>query len=64
MTLRKLANPDGEAAGMAKRKRGVYQGITLQELSAKWLETVHELSNEEVTVTNPEHALEGALSIR
>lgn len=64
MTLRKFAIPDGEAAEMAKRKRGAYQGITMDELSVKWLETVSELANKEVTITNPKHALEGALSIR
>lgn len=65
VTLRKLAIPDGgEAAEMAKRKRGAYQGITAAELKTKWLDTVHELASNEVTVTNPEHALEGALSIR
>eukprot|EP00752_Nemacystus_decipiens_P012467 g11041.t2 len=65
MTLRKLANPDkGEAAELAERKRGAYQGITLEELNAKWLETVQELANKDVSIINPEHALEGALSIR
>lgn len=64
MTVRKLANPDEEPAEMASPMLGAYQGITLGELSAKWLETVHELASRDVAVINPEHALEGALSIR
>eukprot|EP00752_Nemacystus_decipiens_P001249 g1247.t2 len=65
MTLRKLANPDRrDTAETEKRRRDAYQGITLDELSAKWLEMVSELAKKKVTVINPEHALEGALSIR
>ncbi|CAN0189484.1 unnamed protein product [Scytosiphon promiscuus] len=43
---------------------GVYHGITMEELRAKWNETVRELAKRGIAVTNPENALEGALSIR
>lgn len=59
MIVRKSADTDGgEAVG------GVYHGITMEELRAKWNETVHELAKRDIAVTNPENALEGALSIR
>lgn len=57
--MTKSADTDGgEAVG------GVYHGITMEELRAKWNETVHELAKRDIAVTNPENALEGALSIR
>ena len=63
--MRKLADTDGrEAVATAESKGGVYHGITMEELNAKWNETVEELKEREITVTNAENALEGALSIR
>lgn len=63
--VRELADPDErEAARTAPSKVEMYRGITVEELSAKWLEAVLELEKREITVTNAEHALEGALSIR
>ncbi|CAN0256450.1 unnamed protein product, partial [Scytosiphon promiscuus] len=53
------ADTDGGAA-----VGGVYHGITMEELRAKWNETVRELAKRGIAVTNPENALEGALSIR
>ncbi|CAN0303614.1 unnamed protein product, partial [Ectocarpus sp. 6 AP-2014] len=59
MIMRKSADTDGgEAVG------GLYQGITMEGLRAKWKETVRELAKRDIAVTNPENALEGALSIR
>ena len=40
------------------------EGITLPELSAKWTFVVEALEKDGVKVINPDHALEGALSIR
>ncbi|CAB1111691.1 unnamed protein product [Ectocarpus sp. CCAP 1310/34] len=63
--VRKLAGPDErEAARTAPSKVEMYRGITVEELGAKWLEAVLELEKREIMVTNAEHALEGALSIR
>lgn len=42
----------------------LYQGITVEQLSAKWQETVDELGRGGIAVTNAANALEGALSIR
>ena len=65
MILSKLADADGgNGAETAQPEPVEYQGITVEELSAKWKETVRELAKREITATNPEHALEGALSIR
>lgn len=65
MIARKFPDTDeGEAVEMAKSKEGVYHKITVEELEAKWQETVRELAKRGITITNPEHALEGALSIR
>lgn len=65
MTVQKLADSDGgEAAELEESKGGLYQGITVEELSAKWQETVVELAKRGITVTNAQHALEGALLIR
>ncbi|CAN0426769.1 unnamed protein product, partial [Scytosiphon promiscuus] len=56
--VKESADTDGgEAVG------GVYHGITMEELRAKWHETVRELAKRGIAVTNPENALEGALSI-
>ncbi|CAM9442278.1 unnamed protein product [Ectocarpus sp. 13 AM-2016] len=49
---------------MTAANAGGYQGITVEDLIAKWLETVDELARREITVTNAKNALEGALSIR
>ncbi|CAM9232638.1 unnamed protein product [Ectocarpus sp. 12 AP-2014] len=54
----------GDAAEMTAANAGGYQGITVEDLIAKWLETVDELARREITVTNAKNALEGALSIR
>ncbi|CAM9429439.1 unnamed protein product [Ectocarpus sp. 12 AP-2014] len=65
VVLRKSPDPNGEdAAETAEGKTDVYQGITVEELSTKWQETVDELERREITVTNAKNALEGALSIR
>ena len=66
MTLSSLADADGgnKRAETAEPEPVEYHGITVEELSAKWKETVQELGKREVSVTNEEHALEGALSIR
>lgn len=65
MIVRKLADTDGgEAVELAEAKGGAYHGITMKELRAKWNETVRELAKRDISVTNPENALEGALSIR
>lgn len=63
--MQKLDGPDGEeATEMAQPQGGVYQGIKVEELNAKWQETVVELAKRDITVTNAKNALEGALSIR
>lgn len=54
-----VADTDGgEAVGGANR------GITTQDLRARWNEAVRELATRGIAVTNPDNALEGALSIR
>lgn len=63
-TARKLADHDGGAANIAQSTGGMYRGITVEELSAKWHQTVVELAKRGITVTNADSALEGALSIR
>lgn len=63
MTLQKFAD-GGEAAELEGSKGGLYQGITVEELSAKWQETTVELAKRDITVTHAQHALEGALLIR
>lgn len=40
------------------------EGPTLADLSAKWSDVVDALERVGVKVVNPDHALEGALSIR
>ncbi|CAM9618996.1 unnamed protein product [Ectocarpus fasciculatus] len=63
--MNKMANTGrGNAAEMTAAKAGGYQGITVEDLVAKWLETVDELARREVMVTSARNALEGALSIR
>lgn len=47
----------------AKQHKGV-EGLTMAELSAKWSDVVEALDGEGVKVTNPEHAMEGALCLR
>lgn len=47
----------------AKQHKGM-QSVTMCELSAKWNEIVEALRENGVKVTNPSHALEGALLIR
>ncbi|CBJ33700.1 LRR-GTPase of the ROCO family, putative pseudogene [Ectocarpus siliculosus] len=64
MVLHKSPNSDRGATETAVGKTTAYQGITVEELSAKWQETVDELRRRTITVTNAENALEGALSIR
>lgn len=54
----------------AKVNRGVesntasFEGITMEELNARWTAVVVDLLKEGINVTNPDHAMEGALSIR
>ncbi|CBJ27067.1 LRR-GTPase of the ROCO family, putative pseudogene [Ectocarpus siliculosus] len=63
--LRKSPGPDrGNAAETAGGKTSVFQGITVEDLSTKWDETVGELKQKGITVTNAKNALKGALSIR
>ncbi|CAM9433396.1 unnamed protein product, partial [Ectocarpus fasciculatus] len=65
VVLRKLADPDRVVATETGRGEiAVYQGITVEDLSTKWQETVDELERRGITVTNAKNALEGALSIR
>ncbi|CAM9184211.1 unnamed protein product, partial [Ectocarpus fasciculatus] len=54
----------GDTTETAESKTNVYQGITVEELGTRWQETVDELERRGLTVTNAEHALEGALSVR
>lgn len=58
--------PDGGkriASTRVKQHKGV-EGLTLADLSAKWNGVVEALETCDVTIINPDHALEGALSIR
>ncbi|CAN0407289.1 unnamed protein product, partial [Ectocarpus sp. 8 AP-2014] len=65
MVLQKLAGPDRETVTeSAEGKTGVYQGITVEDLNAKWQATVDGLAKGGIAVTNAKNALEGALSIR
>ena len=62
----KADGPDGVkglASIRSKRHEGI-EGLTMADLSAKWKDVVNALDRAGVNVTNPEHALEGALSIR
>ncbi|CAM9320287.1 unnamed protein product [Scytosiphon promiscuus] len=62
--VQKVVNPDGGEMETADNKTGVFQGITVEDLSAIWLKTVLELERKGIKVTNAENALEGALLIR
>ena len=53
----------GPASTCAKQHKGV-EGLTMADLSAKWRAVVEALEADGVKVTNPNHALEGALCIR
>ncbi|CAM9526964.1 unnamed protein product [Ectocarpus sp. 4 AP-2014] len=64
MTVPKLADCREEGAQTAGPTLCLYQGITVEELRAKWQETVLELEQKGLAISNAEHALEGALSIR
>ncbi|CAB1106422.1 unnamed protein product [Ectocarpus sp. CCAP 1310/34] len=65
VVVHKSPDPDGEdAAETAEGTTDVYQGITVEELSTKWQETVDELERRGITVTNAKNALEGSLSVR
>ena len=63
----KVARPEGRKGAAsttsAKHRKGV-EGITVAELTAKWGDVVEALEEDGVEVTNPGHALEGALSVR
>ncbi|CAM9441097.1 unnamed protein product, partial [Ectocarpus sp. 12 AP-2014] len=61
-----LKSPDNNsgATATAVGKTTTYQGITVEELSAKWQKTVDDLGKRGTTIMNAENALEGALSIR
>ncbi|CAN0441712.1 unnamed protein product, partial [Ectocarpus sp. 12 AP-2014] len=65
MVMRK--SPENDGGGATERagsETTVFQGNTVEELKTKWQEIVDELGRSEITVTNMENALEGALSIR
>lgn len=56
----KVAADGGGVDATAK----VYKGITMKELLYKWTEFVHFMEQENRKITNADHALEGALTIR
>ncbi|CAM9664047.1 unnamed protein product [Ectocarpus sp. 4 AP-2014] len=60
---RRPARDEGIAATSTQQHDGL-EGITWADLSAKWKGVVQALKEDGVTVMNPDHALEGALSIR
>lgn len=65
MVSRKSSDPDGEGVNeVAAPQPEVYQGITVEDLIAKWDKTVLELQKKGILITNAQNALEGALSIR
>ncbi|CAM9490436.1 unnamed protein product [Ectocarpus sp. 12 AP-2014] len=65
MVVHKLAGPGREyVTETAEDKTDVYQGITVEDLEAKWQATVEGLAKGGIAVTNTENALKGALSIR
>ncbi|CAM9446096.1 unnamed protein product [Ectocarpus sp. 4 AP-2014] len=65
MVVEDLGDADGgDATGTAACKTGLYHGITVEDLRAKWQEAVVGLAGRDVTVTNADNALEGALAIR
>lgn len=51
------------ASTRVKQHKGV-EGLTLADLSARWNDVVEALETSNVKIINPDHALEGALSIR
>ena len=54
---------EGLASTCFKQHEGI-EGLTMADLSAKWRAVVEALEGDRVKVTNPDHALEGALCIR
>lgn len=46
------------------RKTEQFKGITVEDLKVRWKAVVVGLSSNGINITNPDHALEGALSIR
>lgn len=65
IVMNKLADAGrGDATETTATNAGGYQGITAEDLVAKWLETVDELARREIMVASARNALEGALSIR
>lgn len=63
MKLEADGRPEGGKGVVTKQHKGI-EGLTLAELSAKWSNVVETLKGDGVKVINPDHALEGALSIR
>lgn len=53
-----------KTGGRGQRNAEAFRGITVEELNEKWNAAVLELRKKEIMITNPDHALEGALSIR
>ncbi|CAM9749420.1 unnamed protein product [Ectocarpus sp. 4 AP-2014] len=65
VVLCKSPDPDrGDATETTRGDTAVYHGITVEDLSIKWHETVDGLERGGITVINAKNALEGALSIR
>lgn len=65
MELQADGRPEGGNGvfSTTKQQKGI-EGLTLAELSAKWSKVVETLREDRVKVVNPDHAFEGALSIR
>lgn len=65
MKLQADGRPEGGDGVLSttKQQKGI-EGLTLAELSAKWSKVVETLKEDGVKVVNPDHAFEGALSIR
>ena len=53
-----------EVERKTRRKTRPSMGITVEELNKRWKDAVGDLKKKGIPVTNPDHALEGALSIR
>ncbi|CBJ26200.1 LRR-GTPase of the ROCO family [Ectocarpus siliculosus] len=65
MVVEDLGDADGgDATGTAACKTGLYHGITAEDLRTKWQEAAVGLAGRDITVTNADNALEGALAIR
>ncbi|CAN0126323.1 unnamed protein product [Ectocarpus sp. 12 AP-2014] len=65
MVVEDLGDADGgDATGTAACKKGLYHGITVEGLRAKWQEAVVGLAERDIKVINADNALEGALAIR